>query len=331
MLNWTLRTLELPLNYTWKISRNASTYKINFLIEVSDNQYSGIGEVAPNIRYGETSSLVQQEFQAFHNQGATQIKSMADLSSILSNHVTLNALRFGIESAYIHYLCKKQQISIASFLQIPECTQATTSYTIPILPPDELEQFYNNNRLHRFSIIKLKINTSSGVEALHKLSGFTNQPIIIDPNEAFTNADEVLQFLEQTKNYNLLLLEQPMPADKIDDYVYLKANSNIPVMADESICDGADFNLLKQQFDVVNMKLMKAGGYLNGIRILKEAQLHGMKTMIGCMVETSIGIGSALNCCGLTQYADLDGFMIVKDEPFKQLIEKEGIVYRIGE
>jgi len=71
---------------------------------------------------------------------------------------------------------------------------------------------------------------------------------------------------------------------------------------------------------------MKAGGYLNGLRILNEAVKHGMHTMVGCMVETSLGISSAFHLCAGIEFADLDGFLIVKNEPFKLVKEHDGIL-----
>ena len=118
-----------------------------------------------------------------------------------------------------------------------------------------------------------------------------------------------------------------MPAALESEYVYLKQKSPYDIYADESVLDKPDFESLAQQFHGVNMKLMKAGGYLNGKRILEEAANSGLKTMIGCMVETSLGIWSALQLGSLAQTADLDGFLIVKSEPFNMVREEKGILH----
>jgi L-alanine-DL-glutamate epimerase-like enolase superfamily enzyme len=110
----------------------------------------------------------------------------------------------------------------------------------------------------------------------------------------------------------------------VDDYKAVKKLQLFPLMADESVCDEANFEEITQQFDYVNMKLMKAGGYLNGLHIINEAKAHNLKTMVGCMVETSLGISSAWHLCSLTNYADLDGYLIVKEEPFGLLKEENG-------
>ena len=77
-------------------------------------------------------------------------------------------------------------------------------------------------------------------------------------------------------------------------------------------------------FDGVNVKLMKAGGYLNGIRLLKEAKANKMQTMIGCMVETTLGISAGMHLCSLADYVDLDSFLLLKNEPFNKIHEMDG-------
>jgi hypothetical protein len=134
----------------------------------------------------------------------------------------------------------------------------------------------------------------------------------------------LIQFLPKLKKYPILFVEQPMPAYLKEEYVYLKKHTPFPLMADESVLDRPDMSALEKQFHGINMKLMKAGGYLNGLRILNEARRRKMKTMVGCMVETTLGIHSAWNLCAGVDYADLDGCLILANEPFEMLNEENG-------
>jgi L-alanine-DL-glutamate epimerase-like enolase superfamily enzyme len=324
MINWQINPIKLALKYTWKISRNSSTYKTNFIIQCGLNNWKGIGEIAPNIRYNETPEIITQEFERFIAAGGNKVHDLGELTELLDSLKLKNALRFGIESAYIHMLCHAEKMPIHEFLGIPAAKDITTSYTLPIMEIEEVEPFYRNNNLERFEVIKLKTNADNGPELIKHIATFCKQPLIIDGNEAYKNADELSNFLHAVKSFNIVLIEQPMPAVCVDDYKAVKQQHIFPLMADESVCDDADFDLIAQQFDYVNMKLMKAGGYLNGHRIITEAQNHGLKTMVGCMVETSLGISSAYHMCSLTNYADLDGYLIVKDEPFGLLHEESG-------
>lgn len=324
MINWQITPIKLALKYTWKISRNTSTFKTNFLITCDQGNWKGLGETAPNIRYNETPEVMLEEFNKFVAAGANHVHDLNDLEQLLNSLHLKNALRFGIESAYIHMLCHAERTPIHTFLGIPPAHDITTSYTLPIMAPGEIVPFFEQNQLSRFEILKIKTNAENGADVLKALSTVSKQPLIIDANEAFTDADSLLRFLYTLKPYPVILIEQPMPATCTDAYREVKQHHLYPLMADESICDDADFADLATQFDVVNMKLMKAGGYLNGIRILEEAKQHHMKTMVGCMVETSLGISGAFHMAALTNYADLDGYLIVQDEPFGLLDEQNG-------
>src|SRR6185436_4179969 len=147
--------------------------------------------------------------------------------------------------------------------------------------------------------IKIKVNDENALDAVSHVGQFCEQPLIIDANEAFKDVERCIYFLERIKKRHIEFIEQPMAASMVDESIYLKKYSPFTLFADESITNEADFSQLRRMFDGVNMKLMKAGGYLNGIKLLKEAKKAGMKTMIGCMVETTLGISSAMHLCSL--------------------------------
>nr|GFB96744.1 hypothetical protein [Tanacetum cinerariifolium] len=153
------------------------------------------------------------------------------------------------------------------------------------------------------------------------------QPLLVDGNEAWPDVDSLLRFLEQAAAVPGLvvhLLEQPLPAALGDDYRYLRPRTAVPLLADESVTDEADFAEIARQFHGVNVKLMKAGGYQRGIDLLRRTRAHGLLPMLGCMVETSLGIWSALQISALADVHDLDGMLIVRDEPFGLVQEAEG-------
>jgi L-alanine-DL-glutamate epimerase-like enolase superfamily enzyme len=116
----------------------------------------------------------------------------------------------------------------------------------------------------------------------------------------------------------------------INESIYLKKHFPFTLFADESVTDKADFSQLKLMFDGINVKLMKAGGYFNALQLLKGAKANKLKTMIGCMVETTLGISSGMHLCSLADYADLDSFLVVKNEPFGLLKEEDGVLHLVN-
>ena len=334
-LAWKIEERKLELKYSWAISRNTSEYKINFFVSVSDGNFTGVGEAAPNIRYDETPELIRKQFSdfstlaaEFHFDDNNTGESLAKLTSFLNSKSLCHALRFAIESACIHLLCKRENKSIYSILGIkPAPLPLMTSYSLPIMQPGLIKEFFHDNHLKEYAYLKIKINIEYGYDSIREISKLTNSPLMIDGNECWEDVENVIRFIEKLKSFSVLFMEQPMPAIHEEQYIHLKKYSALPIIADESCTSEPDMSRLEKQFHGVNMKLMKAGGYIGGLKILNEARALGMKTMIGCMVETSIGIASAINLCHGVDYVDLDGFLILKNEPFGLLKEKNGGLY----
>ncbi|MBG8552416.1 dipeptide epimerase [Hymenobacter guriensis] len=332
MLHWTLQARPLPLRYTWKISRNASEAKTNLFVGVAaaGKNPAGWAEAAPNIRYGETPELLQSQFEALRATGLSLVQSEEDLAALLRAHPVAYALRFALEAAYIHLQAAGCRQFVWQYLGLPAPAAVPTAFSLPIMEPGAVAGFLAEHRAGRFSLLKVKVNRESGLELLRAVTqALPGQPLIVDGNEAWPDADSLLQFLEacrQLPGLQVRVLEQPLPAAAAADYYYLRPRSPFPLFADESVTHDADFADIARQFHGVNMKLMKAGGYRQGLEILRQTRAHNLQTMLGCMVETSLGIWSAVQVSGLAQVHDLDGFLIIRDEPFGFVRETEGLV-----
>ena len=326
MIHWSIEKKILELKYTWKISRNASDSKTNLFVKVGDGAMEAAGEVAPNVRYHESPDQAEEEFRLFLASKPGSIQSVDELTEFLQKLKLSHALRFGIESAYIHYWCASRKIPVQQFLGIETVHSVPISYSIPIMEVGKMKSFYEENNLQRFRFIKIKVNADEMTDAVSHLSTFCAQQLIVDANEAFHNVEDCIHTLEKIRKMRIEFIEQPLPSTMHEESIYLKKYSPFTLFADESVTDEADFSQLKRMFDGINVKLMKAGGYLNAMRLLKEAKTNKMKTMIGCMVETTLAISSGLHLCALADYADLDSFLVVKNEPYRLVKEENGIL-----
>ena len=333
-LLWTVQARELPLRFTWKISRNASVSKTNLLVRVADAAGAAVGwgEAAPNVRYGETPAGLLLEFERLGAAGLALVQSLTELEEFLAAHPPAHALRFALESAFVHREARRTGRPVGEVLGLLPAPAAAvpTAFSLPIMEPGAVAAFVREQGMSRFELLKVKVNQESGFELLRALTAvLPGRPLIIDGNEAWTDADGLLRFLERLPTLpglRVRLLEQPLPATLAADYRYLRARSPYPLFADESVTDAADFADIARQFHGVNMKLMKAGGYRNGLHLLAQTRAHGLQTMLGCMVETSLGIWSALQLSSLADVCDLDGFLIVRDEPFGLVGEENGLL-----
>jgi L-alanine-DL-glutamate epimerase-like enolase superfamily enzyme len=330
MLTWTIEPVVLDLKYTWKISRNATDQKTNLIVTASDGIKKGTGEAAPNIRYHESAEEGIKLFSAFVEAAPEEANDISELHTVIKKLKLFPSLAFAIESAWFSYKEAKEKKSFYELTGIEPPGEIITSYTIPIMDTGKMKKFYEENRLSRFPFIKLKVNSENAYESLRHLLSFCNNPVMLDANESFTDVEQCIYWLEKIQRMPLVLVEQLLPANMKDESAYMKKYCPFKIFADESVTDHADFSEIRKSFDGINMKLMKAGGILNGIQLLKEAKKNNLMTMIGCMVETTLGISTAMKLCSLADYADLDSFLLLKKEPFGLAEEKDGALHFKG-
>ncbi len=297
---WSCEEMILPLKVNWKLSRNETLSKTNFLIKWVSEGKEYLGEVAPNIRYYESSEKIKSDFDLFLKD-FTYIKS-AECAS---------ALKAGIYGCLFHKI-KRQEITV----QVP------TSFSIPIMDPSQIAQYLQENS--HFPFYKLKVNSDMAQDLVKEYFKYSDKPLRVDGNEAWTSPEDVIVFLESVKKFPIQILEQPLPSSCDEFMPAIKERALMPVYADESITSHPDWNELMKNFDGVNIKIMKAGGIFTAAQQMLEAKRRGIKTMIGCMIETGLGISQAYYLAQFSDIADLDGHLLLKENPFDRLINEKG-------
>lgn len=320
-----LEKIHLPLKVNWKLSRNQTTWKENFIVHLETELGEFRSEVAPNIRYGETVEKIETQFNLWKAETSIDNLVNAHLLEVELNKVTLfHSLRFGLESAFLSYYAKKEGKTLSDYLDLPPVLPLSTSYSVPIMPIEEIFDYIFP--LKRFQSLKVKVNAETGLEMLQEISRYTQVKLRVDGNEAWKDFDQFMRFQEALKDMNIELIEQPFPSSMEEEYRQLKKSSPYVLLADESIEDVGDFSELSRQFHAVNIKLMKTGSLIKARDLLLEAKKHKMKAMIGCMIETSLGISYGTLFGGMVDYVDLDGFLLLKEDPFHLVKELEGVL-----
>ena len=187
-----------------------------------------------------------------------------------------------------------------------------TSYTIGIDAPEIVER--KVREAADFPILKIKMGLDNDREILEAVRRVTSRPIRIDANEGWTR-EEAIEKLRWLEGQNVELVEQPLPAGDIEGARELAASTSIPLIADESVRSADDIPVLEGAYSGINVKLMKCGGIREAIRLIRAAREHGMKIMLGCMIESSVGITAAAQISPLVDYADLDGNLLIRNDP----------------
>ena len=328
MFSWSIKEIELPLKFTWNISRNSSDIKRNFIIEVKNGSLKAHGEVAFNVRYGESREMILEKFEEFKAAAPQDFNGVESLIAFLETMDLPQSLKFGIESSFVHYISILSGKTVALLMGTNVISSVRTSFSIPIMEVGKVASFITDNNLQRFSFLKVKVNRENAHDFCQEILKLTNVPLRIDANESFESAAEALKFLENFSNISRLeFLEQPLHSSLHEEALELKKYSKVFLMADESVTKEDINEYYTQRFHGINIKLMKSGGYMKAIKQLRQAKILGLKTMLGCMVETSLGISSALNISGGVDFFDLDGCLLIKDEPYKLISEENGKVF----
>jgi L-Ala-D/L-Glu epimerase len=320
-----LEKRHLDLKVNWKLSRNQTTFKENFIVTLETDWGNFRSEIAPNIRYGETPDKIQSQFSLW--AATTPIANLTNsglLEVELNKSTLFHSLRFGIESAFLHAYAAKEGKTLSAYLNLPNVVPVSTSFSMPITPISEIRDYLKP--LSRFESLKIKVDSDSGLDMLKEIHGLTSAKLRVDGNEAWKDFDQFMKFHESLKGMNIELIEQPFPSTMGQEYRELKKFTPYTILADESIEDVGDFSELSNQFHAVNIKLMKTGSLIKARDLILNAKANKMKAMIGCMIETSIGISYGMLFGGMVDYVDLDGFLLVKDEPFHLVTEAEGIL-----
>ncbi len=326
MLEWTIKKIELPLKFPWKIARGSAVHKINFLISVECNGQSGMGEVAFNTRYNESEEGIEESFRRFVEAGAAELTSLERLIFLVEELELPASLRFGLESAMAHLDAAMTGRSIHKLLCVAQVHGVATSFSLPIMEPHEVGPFIEQHRLSRFAALKIKLAREGAVELVREVHRLYPGPLRLDANEAFNDDAQYMQLCEQLKDMPIQFIEQPFAATEYELYRAVKGSSPFSIFADESLTDGDVAPVFKELFHGVNVKLMKAGGYMRALKQLRSARELGLSTMLGCMVETSLGISSAMNIASNVDFCDLDGHLLLSHDPINAVSEENGVL-----
>ncbi len=319
--------LDLHLAQPWVISRGRTDVSKVVVVELTDNDgIVGRGEAAPISRYKESVKSVETFLHKI-DPGRLQKVSIPEAVAYLdelSSHD--NAAKCAVNIALVDINAKRSGKAIYDYLDLGFTEQKhITSYSISLGSPDEIRK--KVQLANHYPILKLKLGGPDDQAALKALREIAPEKLIrVDANEAWRSKEEALKNIEWLANdKGIEFVEQPLPASTAArDWIWLKQKSPLPIFADESHHHAKDTNLAAQCFHGVNVKLVKMGGITGSFEALNVARKAGLKTMLGCMIETSILISAAAHLAELADYFDLDGNLLINNDPYSGVTAEKG-------
>jgi L-alanine-DL-glutamate epimerase-like enolase superfamily enzyme len=324
-----IRTVELPLRHAWTIARGTSTSKRNVLVELRAGGKVGHGESAPNVRYGESAETVNEALQKLAPVVEGDLRHFRRLSEVLEEALPGNhAAKAALDLALHDLAGKTLGAPLYRMLGIDPSRMPVTSFSIGIDEPETLVR--KVAEAQPYPILKVKLGAEAVRETFGAVRAVTTKTIRVDANEGWRHPEEALAHIHWLAAQGVELVEQPMPAADVEGAKWLKARSPLPLVADEALSMASDVPKLAEGYHGINVKLQKCGGIREALRIIETARACGLKVMLGCMVETSVGIAAAAHLAPLVDWADLDGNLLISADPFQGHPVVEGRI-QLGE
>ncbi|KOY87618.1 L-alanine-DL-glutamate epimerase [bacterium 336/3] len=309
---YTLQTKE-----TFKTAHGSRNSIETIIVELTDSEgIKGIGEAVPVPYYGYSAIQVKDELERhrniIENYEITTPEIFWEYLNPYLKHIP--SAQCALDIAVYDYLAQKAQKSLYRYLGLELHDKIPISnYTIGL---DSIENMVAKMKAIDYPIYKIKLGTNQDVEIVKELRKYTDAIFRIDANCAWS-AQQTIRYASSFKKFGVEFIEQPLKAQDIENMTEVRKHTKIPIIADENCIMETDIEKCANYFDGVNIKLAKCGGITPALRMIKKAKELNLKVMMGCMTESSIGISAMAHLLPLLDYVDMDGALLIANDPAK--------------
>lgn len=328
------KRLELRLAHPWMIARTRAADSCPVVVvELTDaDGVSGIGEAAPIARYAESTKSVEA-FLCRVDPAELSFTDLAGCSKYINSLSSGDAsAKCAIEVALYDGAARRAMKPLHDFVGFGFLDgKHCTSFSIGIDNPQTTRQ--KALEAAKFPVLKMKMGSRHDTENLRALREVAPaKPLRIDANEGWIPKEKALESIESlAADGNIQFVEQPLPASTPEeDWTWLKQRSPLAIFGDESYHSAGNVERAAACFHGVNVKLTKAGGIGPAIAALQAARKAGLQTMLGCMIETSVLISAAAHLAELADYLDLDGNLLITNDPYRGVTAEKGMLSFAG-
>ncbi len=325
-MNLRIHTFDLPLRHTFTISRGSLDVQPTLIVELEEDGLRGYGEATTNDYYGATLENMTATLRGVEAHLAGRPCDdpgtlWADLQPWLGEHPFAQC---ALDQAAWDLYGKKRQQPLWQLWGLQLSNLPISNYTIGIADIPTMVA-----KLHQFSgwpIYKIKLGTSHDVEIIRELRQHTAATFRVDANCGW-NAAETIRNSHALKALGVEFIEQPLPAEDWDAMRRVFEQSALPVIADESCQTESDVARCAGYFHGINIKLVKCGGLTPARRMIEQARSLGLKVMVGCMTESTVGISAIAQLLPLLDYVDMDGAALLSADIATGATVEKGICH----
>lgn len=329
-LDLSFEVLKMRTKHPFGISYGSSSDSFSVLVRLRYGEYEGFGECAPASYHSESIATVLAVLEDFKKKNVLGDDPFAIEASMrrMDKAIAANAAaKAGVEMAMQDICGKILGKPLQQMLGLSELPAPITDFTIGIDNLEMLERKTKEAVADGFKVLKVKQGTDYDREIIKTVRKHAADiPIRVDANGAWApkQAVEMSKFLAE---HNVQFIEQPLPKfAPLEDWRFVHEHAQLPIFADETCMRSLDAARLGAAgvVDGIVVKLAKTGGISEAIKLIHTARAHNLKVMIGCMIESSIGISAAAHIAPLVDYLDLDGAMLLAEDPFEGAFYKDG-------
>ena len=298
----TVAVERFPIAGSFTISRGSRTEAVVVVATVEDGAFRGRGECVPYARYGETVESVTAALE----EQAEWIAGRGGRFD-LAGRMRPGAARNALDCALWDLEAKRTGRPAYELADVAAPVPVTTAYTLSLGDPEAMEEAARR-AAHR-PLLKVKLGGGGDPERIAAVRrGAPESRLIVDANEAWT-PETIRDNILACAAAGVALIEQPLPAGA--DGLLAEIDRTIPICADESLHDRAGLDALAERYDAINIKLDKAGGLTEALKLAQEARARGFEIMVGCMVGSSLAMAPAMLIAHHAAYVDLDGPLLL--------------------
>lgn len=324
-LKLTFKPYELQLKHTFTIASNSRTTTAVMLTELEWEGFTGYGEASMPPYLGESHQTATKFLSSLNLSQFKDPFRMEEILDYVDQIMPGNCAAKAAVDIALHDLVGKllNQPWHRIWGYSAEKTPLTT-FTIGIDKSSEV--IAKTKEASAFKILKVKIGGANDEEMIRSVRSVTNVPLCVDVNQGWKDRQMALDKIHWLKEQGILFVEQPMDKTNFDDNAWLTQHSPLPTIADEAMQRVSDLEKLHGVYSGVNCKLMKCTGLREAHKIIEMARSLKMKTLMGCMTETSCGISAASQLAPIVDWADLDGNLLISNDIFEGMKVVEGKV-----
>lgn len=316
--------VRLKLRHTWTTVMSSSDYRDTLHVRFRRDGITGTGEGAPIVRYQESADSARKavtSVQSYIEQADPRAFRKV-LDAVFPRIPDQWAAKAALDIALMDWVTQKMGVPLYRYFGLDAGDAPVTTFSIGIDTPEITRQ--KVREAEAFPVLKIKVGLDTDEATIDAVRSVTKKPLRVDANEGWKSKEEAVRKIKWLETQGVELIEQPLPASMLEEARWMRGKVNIPIFADEACLRASDVPKLAGAFDGINIKLDKCGGVMEAYKMIHTARSLGLKVMLGCMISSSVTITAAAHLSPLVDYADLDGNLLIANDPYRGVTVDKG-------